>query len=104
MPLRPRPFDSSSAVVFLVNAASPQRGDAEPLADSDTEALNPPSATTAAAVCVFFSLALIADLRPVPMDESGKSEVSIASVFIHLAANVALVAGAISAAQSVFLP
>jgi hypothetical protein len=38
------------------------------------------------------------------MDESGKSEVSIASVFIHLAANVALVAGAISAAQSVFLP
>jgi diguanylate cyclase (GGDEF)-like protein len=48
--------------------------------------LDPPSATTAAAVCVFFSLALIADLRPVPMDESGKSEVSIASVFIVTAA------------------
>jgi diguanylate cyclase (GGDEF)-like protein len=49
-------------------------------------ALDPPSATTAVAVCVFFSLALIADLRPVPMDESGKSEVSIASVFIVTAA------------------
>jgi diguanylate cyclase (GGDEF)-like protein len=49
-------------------------------------AVDPPSATTAAAVCVFFSLALIADLRPVPMDESGKSEVSIASVFIVTAA------------------
>jgi diguanylate cyclase (GGDEF)-like protein len=45
-------------------------------------ALDPPSASTAATVVLFFALALIADLRPVPMDDNGKSEVSIASVFI----------------------
>ncbi|HSC51608.1 MAG TPA: diguanylate cyclase [Gaiellaceae bacterium] len=45
-------------------------------------AVDPPSATTAVAAFVFFALALAADLRPVPMDDSNKSEVSIASVFI----------------------
>jgi diguanylate cyclase (GGDEF)-like protein len=45
-------------------------------------ALDPPSLTRAAVVLLFFMLALVADLRPVPMDEQGKSEVSIASVFI----------------------
>ena len=44
--------------------------------------VHPPSPSTALAVLLFFALSLIADLRPVPMDESGKSEVSIASVFI----------------------
>jgi diguanylate cyclase (GGDEF)-like protein len=43
-------------------------------------AVNPPSRTTAGTVLLFFALALISDLRPVPMDD--KSEVSIASVFI----------------------
>jgi diguanylate cyclase (GGDEF)-like protein len=42
-------------------------------------ALDPPSASTAAIVALFFALALVADLRPVPMDDN--SEVSIASVF-----------------------
>jgi len=45
-------------------------------------ALDPPSASTGATVALFFALALVADLRPVPMDDNGKSEVSIASVFI----------------------
>jgi diguanylate cyclase (GGDEF)-like protein len=45
-------------------------------------ALHPPSGSTAFVVLLFFALSLIADLRPVPMDETGKSEVSIASVFI----------------------
>jgi len=45
-------------------------------------AVDPPKATTALAALVFFALALVADLRPVPMDDSNKSEVSIASVFI----------------------
>ena len=49
-------------------------------------ALDPPSITKAITVVVFFGLALVADLRPVPMDETGKSEVSIASVFIVTAA------------------
>src|SRR5581483_315908 len=31
---------------------------------------------------LFFALTLAADLKPVPMDEAGKSEVSIAGVFI----------------------
>jgi diguanylate cyclase (GGDEF)-like protein len=43
-------------------------------------ALDRPSLSTAAIVALFFALALIADLRPVPMDDN--SEVSIASVFI----------------------
>jgi diguanylate cyclase (GGDEF)-like protein len=45
-------------------------------------ALDPPSPSRALVVVVFFALALIADLSPVPMDETGKSDVSIASVFI----------------------
>jgi diguanylate cyclase (GGDEF)-like protein len=45
-------------------------------------AVDPPKATTGLAALVFFVLALVADLRPVPMDDSNKSEVSIASVFI----------------------
>ena len=45
-------------------------------------AIDPPSAETAISVLLFFMLALLADLRPVPMDEAGKSEVSIANVFI----------------------
>src|SRR5215831_15716185 len=49
-------------------------------------AVDPPTASTALAALVFFGLALAADLRPVPMDDSNKSEVSIASVFIVTAA------------------
>jgi diguanylate cyclase (GGDEF)-like protein len=49
-------------------------------------AVDPPEATTALAALVFFGLALVADLRPVPMDDDNKSEVSIASVFIVSAA------------------
>jgi diguanylate cyclase (GGDEF)-like protein len=45
-------------------------------------ALDPPTLSTAAIVVLFFALALISDLRPVPMGDSGDSEVSIASVFI----------------------
>jgi diguanylate cyclase (GGDEF)-like protein len=45
-------------------------------------AIDTPSGTRLLVVLLFFALSLIADLRPVPMDESGKSEVSIASVFI----------------------
>ena len=45
-------------------------------------ALDPPSWSTTLVVLLFFGLSLVADLRPVPMDENGKSEVSIASVFI----------------------
>jgi diguanylate cyclase (GGDEF)-like protein len=45
-----------------------------------------PSLTTALVILLFFGLSLVADLRPVPMDETGKSEVSIASVFIVTAA------------------
>ena len=41
-----------------------------------------PSIRTGASVLLFFALALLADLQPVPMDESGKSELSIASIFI----------------------
>jgi diguanylate cyclase (GGDEF)-like protein len=45
-------------------------------------ALDPPPLSRAVVVLLFFLLALIADLSPVPMDETGKSDVSIASVFI----------------------
>jgi diguanylate cyclase (GGDEF)-like protein len=45
-------------------------------------AVDPPAWSTLLIVLLFFALALVADLRPVPMDETGKSEVSIASVFI----------------------
>ena len=47
-----------------------------------TIALDRPSRSTVLVVLLFFALSLMADLRPVPMDEAGKSEVSIASVFI----------------------
>jgi diguanylate cyclase (GGDEF)-like protein len=49
-------------------------------------AVDPPSARTGLAALAFFALALVADLRPVPMDDENKSEVSIASVFIVSAA------------------
>ena len=49
-------------------------------------AVDPPTATTGLAALAFFALALVADLRPVPMDDENKSEVSIASVFIVSAA------------------
>jgi diguanylate cyclase (GGDEF)-like protein len=48
--------------------------------------LHAPSWSKALIVLLFFALSLVADLRPVPMDEHGKSEVSIASVFIVTAA------------------
>jgi diguanylate cyclase (GGDEF)-like protein len=51
-------------------------------------ALDPPPVSTALAVVLFFGLTLAADLRPVPMDEHGKSEVSVASVFIVTSAIV----------------
>jgi diguanylate cyclase (GGDEF)-like protein len=51
-------------------------------------ALDPPSISTGLAVLLFFGLTLAADLRPVPMDETGKSEVSVASVFIVTSAIV----------------
>ena len=47
-----------------------------------TIALDRPSAGMALTVLLFFALALLADLQPVPMDEAGKSEVSVANVFI----------------------
>lgn len=49
-------------------------------------AVDPPTVSTALAALVFFALAFVADLRPVPMDDSNKSEVSLASVFIVSAA------------------
>jgi len=48
--------------------------------------LDAPTWSKALIVLLFFALSLVADLRPVPMDENGKSEVSIASVFIVTAA------------------
>jgi len=44
-------------------------------------ALDPPSVKTAGSVVLFFALALLADLRPMPMHEGGKSDVSVANVF-----------------------
>ena len=44
-------------------------------------ALDPPSVKTAGAVVLFFALALLADLRPMPMHEGGKSDVSVANIF-----------------------
>ena len=43
--------------------------------------LDPPSVKTAASVVLFFALALLADLRPMPMHEGGKSDVSVANIF-----------------------
>ncbi|HET8529093.1 MAG TPA: diguanylate cyclase [Gaiellaceae bacterium] len=44
-------------------------------------AFDPPSLRAGGAVLLFFGLALVAELRPVPMDENGGSEVSISNVF-----------------------
>ena len=41
----------------------------------------PPSMRTGAWVLLFFVLALVADLKPMPMHEGGKSDVSVANVF-----------------------
>jgi diguanylate cyclase (GGDEF)-like protein len=49
-------------------------------------ALHPPSAKTAIGAILFFSFALISDLKPMPMHESGKSDVSVANVFTVTAA------------------
>lgn len=49
-------------------------------------ALTPPSAKTAIGAFLFFSFALISDLKPMPMHESGKSDVSVANVFTVTAA------------------
>lgn len=51
-------------------------------------AISLPSPAVAGDVLLFFVLALVADLAPVSMDETGKSEVSIASVFVVTAAIV----------------
>jgi diguanylate cyclase (GGDEF)-like protein len=45
-------------------------------------AVDPPSAREGFAVLLFFALALAAELRPVPMDEDGGSEISIQNVFV----------------------
>src|ERR1051326_1627290 len=49
-------------------------------------AIDPPSIATAASVALFFALALMADLQPMPMGEGGKTDVSITTVFIVTAA------------------
>jgi diguanylate cyclase (GGDEF)-like protein len=49
-------------------------------------AVHPPSVLTAVGAVLFFFLALAADLRPMPMHEGGKSDVSIANVFTVTAA------------------
>ena len=46
-----------------------------------TIAFYSPSAKTGFGVLLFFALALVADLKPMPMHEGGKSDVSIANVF-----------------------
>jgi diguanylate cyclase (GGDEF)-like protein len=48
--------------------------------------VDPPAPGTAAAVLLFAILAFVAELQPVPMDETGKSEVSISNVFVVAAA------------------
>jgi len=49
-------------------------------------AIDPPSIIKAASVALFFALALMADLQPMPMGEGGKTDVSITTVFIVTAA------------------
>jgi diguanylate cyclase (GGDEF)-like protein len=44
--------------------------------------VDPPPARVGLAVLLFFALALAAELRPVPMDEDGGSEISISNVFV----------------------
>jgi diguanylate cyclase (GGDEF)-like protein len=68
-------------------------------------AAHPPPLATGGAVALFFALALVADLRPVPMDRTGESEVSIANVFMVAVAvlfgwRFAIPAAAISAGIS----
>jgi len=43
--------------------------------------LDPPSIDKAAGIALFFALALLADLQPMPMGEGGKTDVSITNVF-----------------------
>ena len=49
-------------------------------------AVDPPTIGKAASVALFFALALLADLQPMPMGEGGKTDVSITTVFIVTAA------------------
>jgi diguanylate cyclase (GGDEF)-like protein len=51
-------------------------------------AVEPPSRATGGAVLLFFLFVLVADLRPVPMDREGNSEISIANVFVVACAMV----------------
>jgi diguanylate cyclase (GGDEF)-like protein len=44
--------------------------------------LDPPWAEEALAICLFLALALLAELKPVPIEEEGMSSVSLAFVFI----------------------
>jgi len=46
-----------------------------------TIAFYPPSLTKGVGVLLFFALAVVADLKPIPMHEGGKSDVSVANVF-----------------------
>jgi diguanylate cyclase (GGDEF)-like protein/putative nucleotidyltransferase with HDIG domain len=48
--------------------------------------INPPSLETAAGVLLFFALALLAELQPMPMGDGGKQDVSITNVFTVTAA------------------
>jgi diguanylate cyclase (GGDEF)-like protein len=43
--------------------------------------IDPPPLATAGGVALFFALALLADLQPMPMGEGGKTDVSITNVF-----------------------
>ena len=49
-------------------------------------AVNPPSFGRAAGVALFFALALLAELQPMPMGDGGKQDVSITNVFTVTAA------------------
>jgi diguanylate cyclase (GGDEF)-like protein len=49
-------------------------------------ALDPPALKDAVGAVLFFAFALISDLKPMPMHESGKSDVSVANVFTVTAA------------------
>ncbi len=49
-------------------------------------AIDPPTIGKAASVALFFALAALADLQPMPMGEGGKTDVSITTVFIVTAA------------------
>src|SRR5579862_3997356 len=68
-------------------------------------AIHPPSPGRAAGVLLFFALAMLADLQPMPMGEGGKTDVTITTVFIVTAAilfgwHYAVPAAAISIAIS----